>query len=58
MVEQQTNKMVEYLQGQFRDEEIANKCEFASFPKKRSKLIEAGSPEHIEGIALVNTIFK
>ena len=50
--------MVEYLQCQSREEEIANKADFASFGKKRSELIEAGSPEHIESIVLLNTVFK
>ena len=39
--------MVEYLQGHFREEEVANKVEFASFLKKRSKLCEA--MENISG---------
>ena len=46
------------MQGQFREEEIANKVEFASFLKKRSELIEAGSPEHVKSIVLLKTIFK
>ena len=42
------SEMVEYLQSKFREEEIANKVEFASFLKKRSEPIEAGSPEHFK----------
>ena len=56
--EQQRSEMVEYLQGHFREEEVANKVEFASFLKKRSELIEAGSPEDIKSNVLLNTIFK
>ena len=46
------------MQGQFREEEVANKVEFASFLKKRSELIEAGSPEDIRSNVRLNTIFK
>ena len=56
--EHQKSEMVEYLQGQFREEEIANKVEFASCLKQRSELIEAASPKHIKSIVLLNKIFQ
>ena len=47
-LQKKKSEMVEYLQSKFREEEIANKVEFASFLKKRSEPIEAGSPEHFK----------
>ena len=37
---------------------LGMQVEFASFLKKRSELIEAGSPEDIKSNVLLNTIFK
>ena len=47
-LQKKKSEMVEYLQSKFREEEIANKVGFASFLKKRSEPIEAGSPEHFK----------
>ena len=48
--EQPKSEMVDYLQDQFTEEDIANKVEFASFLKKRSELIGAPSTTHIKSI--------
>ena len=41
-----------------REEEVANEVEFASFLRKCSELIVAGSPENIKCNILPNTIFR